>query len=458
MSTSVRDLLDAVYDQLEVLRTSEPAPAATQDALLTIAAVGPIVAGLRSDGVDNDPDGIRQHAVTSLAAACTAVARGCDGLTGGRAAELIGASGDAISRLRRDTGNADRWALALAFGDTVRHASSVYRERGPDSPNNHVQWARGAAVTLARTGARLPPSSRHLVIQERPIPSPTPSGASGLSVVAQAIENITDTVRRSTRSDNRDLTITELRAVGTVALVSARYVAAIAQIDDPVGKSDLVQEWMRVRHSLSAIDDGITPATSTDSRILRWVTRAHDGLSRALGPPDQLDHAAVARLTSLDRRNVIAIAACMPATAELMRLSLLRQTPFYARAKDLQRDDQGLDPRIKPHFVPLDGPDAEHIETTFRRSATASESVLRILRDGLPKPSEPRAREVQTSASGPRREATLPIGSKEVQLPSTASSPNNRAMIWLAETARGCAQIFLYARGRPEITSTQMIC
>jgi hypothetical protein len=423
MSTSVRDLLDAAHDQLEILRTSAPAPAATHDALLTIAAAAPIVAGLRSDGVDNDLDGVRQHATTSLAAACTAVARGCDGLTGGRAAELLGAAGDAISRLRRDAGNADRWALALALGDTVRHASSVYRERGPDSPNNHVQWARGAAVTLARTGARHPPSPRHLAIQDRPIPSSAPSGASGLSVAANAIENLTDTLRLSARPNTRDLTITELRAAGTVALVSARYVAAIAQISDPASSSDIAQEWIRVRRSLSAIDDGISPAMATDSRVVHWATRAHDGLSRALGPPDQLDHAAVARLTVLDRRNVTAIAASLPETAELMRSSLVRQTPFYSRAKDLQRDDQNLDPRVKPHFVPLDGADAEHIETTLRQSAAASESVLPILRGGLRMHGESSARELQTSASVPRRDATLRIGSKGVHLPSTASSP-----------------------------------
>ena len=233
MATSIRDLLTAANDALDVAAVSADRSRVGVEALTTISAAAPILAWLRRDGVAADLYGVREHALGGLAVATRAVATASRGLPDGRAAVLLGAAGDVIGTLHHDVGRDDRWALALAIGDSVRRASTLYRTAGPSASNRHVDWSRRAAVLLARLGADHPPEPSHLIVQDRSVADPITDGAkSTLAVAAQSVDNIVRLLDRRTEP----VALYQLKATTVLAETTAHYLAAIAVRSPPEPK------------------------------------------------------------------------------------------------------------------------------------------------------------------------------------------------------------------------------
>ncbi|HEY3713185.1 MAG TPA: hypothetical protein VGL39_01560 [Jatrophihabitantaceae bacterium] len=377
MSTSIRDLLTAATDELDAARTRQARQragvSAGVEALTTISAAAQILSWLRRDGVQADPYGIREHAVTALATATRHVATASRGLPDSRAALLLGAAGDVIGTLQHDLGREDRWALALAVADTVRRASTLYKSAGPSAPNRHVDWSRRAAVILAHLGAEHPPEPRHLTVQDRPVPDPVVGRATtALATAAQAVDNVTRLVQRS----SGPLPLYQLKAITALAETAVRYLTAVAATAAP--NSDdawdrVPRTWTRVRHDIGVFHDGQLVRRNGSDHLLAWAALGHDAIARALGPADQITASTVAALTTTDKTHLIEIANQLPTIATALRAQLADvDGRAFARITDLPHQERRITEQIRGLPVIANGPDFATAHATLRSAELLS--------------------------------------------------------------------------------------
>jgi hypothetical protein len=384
VSTSIRDLLAAANDELDVTRAARRSMPGPVEALTAIAAAAPVLVRLRTDGVQAGLAGVRSHAVSALATATGTVATASRGLPDGRAAMLIGGVGDVVGTRRFELGSDDRWALALAVADTVRRASTLYRFAGPSVPNRHVEWSRRSAVVLARLGADHPPQVRDLIAQDRPVPDPTVGRApTALAAAAQAVVNVAYLLRRSPGP----MALYQLKATTMLAETTSRYLTAVAAVAGPNAGNTwerVPSAWGHVRHDIGIFHDGHTVSGDSRDQLLGWAARAHDSITRAFGPVDQITRGTVAALSSTDRTHLIAIAHELPTIATTLRVRLEGvEGRVFARIRDLPRQDRRITEQIHRLPVVADGPDFAAAHASLRRAELSSAGLATELPDRL---------------------------------------------------------------------------
>ncbi len=381
MSTSIRDLLTAANDELDTARTRGSAIRAGTEALTTISAAAPILARLQRDRHRPDLDGIREHAIGGLAIATRHVATSSNGLPDGRAAQLLATAGDIVGTLQTQLGRKDRWALALAIADTVRRATTLYDSAGPSAPNNHVDWARGAAVVLARLGAEQPPEPRQTSVEDRPVPDPLIGRAStALAAAAQAFGNVTDLLGRN----GEPMVLYQIKATTLLTETAARYLTAVAATatDGTEPWRAAPQAWGRVRQEIGVLHDGQRVRADGSDRLLGWAARAHDNIVRGLGPADQISGKAVAALSSTDQAHVLEIAHQLPTVAAAL-CTRLREVDrhAFARIADLPKQERRISDQIRGQPVIVVGPDLANATGALRSASNLSAHLAAELPD-----------------------------------------------------------------------------
>jgi hypothetical protein len=297
MAVSIRELLGEARANLEGGVETVNAEHATA-AVAGLAAIGRAVDGLYGcRPLMPWADEAQPAQAAALAVACLETAR-CWPDGGGRVADLLGVTADAIGRRAPSFTHEQRWALAEALAETARRCTDLAQQFQPLAEVPHLAAVRVAAVACERRAAELPACAADRTALDHLVPARhITTGASERIVDAAAALHLEITRRRHyPRLHMAEVVITLNAAqLATAHAAAALREAACAERDsnDLPGLAS-PDAWHAARANCASFDDGTKLRPPDGSPVASAAAR----LGRAL-----LDHlgstAAPANRTAL---------------------------------------------------------------------------------------------------------------------------------------------------------------
>lgn len=257
-------------------------------------------------------DAERTALITQLAVAARAVAQAwpacpaeSESPTGGvPLADLVAAAADVTARLAPTLADAERWAIAVAFAETVRRCARAAQSYPPYRTAPQLRHAESAAAALEQHAAARPPTALGSIILDRAVPLPTPPPATlGIATAPDAIAGLLHHLRvavarhRLTLGDAFAATLAARVAAGHASTLATALTRATAA---PPPWRATPAAWQAVHYAYAPFDDGTkTTATTPDtaspasdtslvdytpggwSPVLTWAITLHDALRAA---------------------------------------------------------------------------------------------------------------------------------------------------------------------------------
>ena len=324
MATSLRDLLDAVHRQTsprgtnQTLESLVATQASAEDAIRAVSTTARGLGQLtaepatrRSPAIDAE----RIDLITRLSAAARAVAQAWPanpaastspiGRT--RLADLVAAAADITARFAPVLGDAERWAVAVAFAETGRRCAHAARSYPPYRAVPQLLSVESAAAALEQHAALRPPTLRGSAILDRAVPLPTaPPTTLGIDIAPDAIAGLLHHLRGAV--SQHGLTLGDAFAATLAARSAARHATTLATAltratGTPPPWAAAPAAWQAVQYAYAPFDDGTknnattreggdaagntAPSRDTDvgsSATLTWAITLHDALQAATAP------------------------------------------------------------------------------------------------------------------------------------------------------------------------------
>jgi hypothetical protein len=321
MATSLRDLFDAVDQQTfprgpnQIPESRIATQVGAEDAISAITTTAralrlltPEPATRRSPTLDPE----RVDLITQLTVAAQAVAQAWP--TGHAAsaspsggvplAELVAAAADITARLAPTLADAQRWAIAVAFAETVRRCARAAQSYPPYRTVPQLRRAESAAAALEQHATALPPTALSSTVLDRAVPLPTPPPvALGIASAPDAIAGLLHHLRTAVAQHR--LTLGDAFAAALAARVAAGHASTLATAltratATPPPWRAAPAAWQAVQHAYAPFDDGTkTTATGPDaappasdmspldhapggsSPVLTWAITLHTALRTA---------------------------------------------------------------------------------------------------------------------------------------------------------------------------------
>jgi hypothetical protein len=281
VSTSIRDLLGQVTMlQLQHQTTRADAHAAT-DARLATGAAGAVLGKLDVWRPDWTFGHNGRRLTTQLQAACANVQAGNDPHSTSRSHALMAAAADAASILCGPAIPAyDRWTIAIAVADVVRHSTTAYAATGPALPDPAVAAARSAAIEVARAGLLSLSQEPRRGLIDLPIPAKSSLLDDPLSRAVAAAAEIDHALARALADETQGfVSIYELRAIALAFQhTSQRTVTALGMPSDHAPAA-----WAKVRGLARLLHDGFRPAIDAPEILVRRAAQLHQDLDKYPG-------------------------------------------------------------------------------------------------------------------------------------------------------------------------------
>lgn len=317
MATSLRDLFDAAYRQTlphgpkRALESGAATQVSAEDAIGAITTTSRALSQLTADpATRRSPtlDAERIDRITRLSAAAQAVAQvwpqhpaASASPTGVPVADLVAAAADIAARLSPTLGEAQRWAIAVAFAETIRRCAHAAQNHPPYWAVPQLRRAESAAAAVEQHAAAQPPTALGSTILDRAVPLPTPPAATlGINTAPDAIVGLLHHIRsavsqhRLTLGDAFAATLAARSAAGHAATLATALTRATAT---PPPWRTAPAAWQAVQHAYAPFDDGTKntantpdaaePASDTfpivdplggSSVVLTWAITLHDAL------------------------------------------------------------------------------------------------------------------------------------------------------------------------------------
>jgi hypothetical protein len=347
VTTSIRDLLGQVTELQLQHQSGRAKPQAANDARLAIGAAGAVL-----DKLDVwRPDWTYWHKArrltSQLKAACADVSAGNDPHSTSRSHRLMAAAADAAGILCEPAIPAhERWTIAIAVGDVVRHGTASYAANGPALPDLAVAAARSAAIDIARAGLLSPPQTPRRGLIDLPIPARSGQISDPLLRTVAAAGEIDHLLARAVANESYEvISIYELRAVAVTFQHAVQHTAAA--LDMPSQRASVA--WTNVRSLARLLHDGLRPTVDAPEVLVRRAAQLHQDLDKhpvgeldagqRLVLADLLLHAAnsadsLTHHTHRMAKRVYARADHFPVTESRVQQHLRRE-PFIADVNDL---------------------------------------------------------------------------------------------------------------------------
>lgn len=277
MATSLRDLFDAVHRQTlprgsnQILESRLATQVSAEDKISAVSSTMRALSQLAAEpSTRRSPplDATRADLITQLSAAARAVAQTWPATptmptspTGGvPVADLVAAAADITARLAPRLGDAERWAIAVAFAETVRRCAHAARTYPPYQTVPQLRQAESAAAALEQHAAAHPPTSLGSAILDRAVPLPNPPPATrGIDAAPDAITGLLHHLRAAV-SQHR-LTLGEAFTAALAARIAARHATTLATAltratATPAPWRAAPAAWQAVHYAYAPFDDG----------------------------------------------------------------------------------------------------------------------------------------------------------------------------------------------------------
>jgi hypothetical protein len=272
VTTSLRDLLDAVDDQ-----TMPGAYISPGDATQALSILGRLLHRVAELDVDGWLDAAQHERTRVLADACVATEGILPGEPG-RVADLLGAASDVVGVLRDDLTGLDGWEVAVGVASVAMRCVDTARVSGPYRSVYPLATVRERARQLIRLGAATPPDPA----RGSGLDIALPSTVVGRSPAARTAYEPMAAMLGHLRNRSRDpLTVVEVHGVIGAARAIAEE-SAWSQVS--VARGDLAccpdaAAWRGAEDRICSMAvDGV--AGGADDRLLVQVTQIHEAVAR----------------------------------------------------------------------------------------------------------------------------------------------------------------------------------
>lgn len=316
MATSMRDLLDAAQRQTlphDPNRTFAPGgvtQVSAEDAIAAVTTTARALGQLTAEPATRRTptlDAERTDLITHLTAATQPVAQvwpahpaATASATGVSVADLVAAAADVAARLTPTLGDAQRWAIAVAFAETIRRCAHAAQSYPPYRTVPQLRRVELAAAALEQHATLRPPTPLGSAILDRAVPLPHPPVATlGITAAPDAIAGLLHQLRaavaqhRLTLGDAFAATLVARSAAGHAATLATALTRATAA---PPPWRASPAAWQAVQYAYAPFDDGtkntvttpeVEPPSDTvpvddsvvgPSATLAWAITLHDAL------------------------------------------------------------------------------------------------------------------------------------------------------------------------------------
>ncbi len=278
MSTSIRDLLGQVTKLQLQHQTTRANPAAADDARLVIGTAGTVLSKLEVWRPDWTSRHKFRQLTDQLQRACAAVHAGNPPPATSRSYILMATAADAVGVLCASAITAaDRWTIAVAVADLVRHGTTAYALNGPVITEPAIAAARTAAINVARAGLHVPSQAPRRSLLDLPIPVPPHLLPDPLLRAEAAAAEIDHLLARTATDETREsISLYELRAVALAFQHTIQHTASA--LGEP--SQSTAAAWAKVRGLARLLQDGQRPAIGAPETLVRRAAQLHHELDR----------------------------------------------------------------------------------------------------------------------------------------------------------------------------------